>query len=282
MQKLIISVLGNYINAMTHVLPSHAASVGFRLFCTPFRVSLKSHQKDFLDSGSKTEMLVDGQRIAVYKWNNGPRKVLFLHGWQSHSFRWKNYIEQLPPSEYTVYSIDAPGHGLSSGSFLTVPVYSRVVENFLGEHGPVDTIVSHSLGSFTTLYTLAENPELRAERLVLLASPGEAAEFLAFYSKTLKLSDKAVNLIKSYFEKKIGKQIEEFSAIAYAKKLNVDTLIIHDEEDVQTSHTNSIAIHEALKSSKLILTKGLSHNLKSPSVVNAVTEFVGKKAVESV
>jgi hypothetical protein len=279
MKKILPFFLGRYINAMSYLFPAHAASLGFRIFCLPVRVPIKSYQKDFFDTASQSFLTYNGEEIKIYKWNNGPRKILFLHGWQSHSFRWKSYLESFPPDEFTIYSIDAPGHGMSSGSFLTVPLYSEILEKFILQHGPVD-IVSHSLGSFTTLYTLHRLPLLPVGKLVLLAPPGEATEFLAFYQRTLNLSDKAVTLIKDYFENfieqeiDIEQEIEFFSAPKFADGLMHSGLIIHDEDDDETPVHHAMAIHKVWKRSTLVVTKGLSHNLKSKEVIMRVAGFI--------
>jgi pimeloyl-ACP methyl ester carboxylesterase len=274
MKNLIPFALGRYLNVMSILYPHHAASFGFRLFCYPFRSPLKRHQKKFLQTGERSVMQHQGIGVTIYRWGNGPKTILFLHGWQSHSFRWKNYIEQFSPAEYTLYALDAPGHGMSTGSFLTVPLYSEVIEKFIHEKGPVDAVVSHSLGSFTLLYTLHRLPLLPVNRVVLLASPGEATEFIAFYKSTLKLGDRCVKQILGHFQDVIQEPVEFFSAAKFAESLNRPGLIIHDEDDDETPYQHSVAIHKAWKKSSLILTKGLSHNLKGHQIITRVAAFV--------
>jgi pimeloyl-ACP methyl ester carboxylesterase len=279
MKKLIPFILGRYINVLSLLSPSFAGATGFRIFCYPFRSPLKPYQKDFFSTAEQSLIRHEGIDIKIYKWNNGPKKVLFLHGWQSHSFRWKNYLESFPANEYTLYALDAPGHGMSGGSFLTVPLYSDIIERFIIETGEFEAIISHSLGSFTTLYTLYRLPLLPVHRLVLLAPPGEATEFIAFYQKALGLSDRALKNITSHFEDVITEPVEFFSAPKFAESVSRQGLIIHDEEDEETSFKHSVAIHRAWKKSDLVITKGLSHNLKSQEIVNRVSAFVREESV---
>jgi pimeloyl-ACP methyl ester carboxylesterase len=173
-----------------------------------------------------------------------------------------------------LYSIDAPGHGLSSGTFLTVPLYSEVIEKVMLDLGEFKAIIGHSLGSFTTLYTLHRNVALSVNKLVLLASPGEATEFFAFYKKSIGLTDKTITAIKGYFEKFIGEKVEYFSATSFARAVDRPALLIHDEEDEETPYVHSLNIHKALKGSQLRITRGLTHNLKSKSIVDQVISFV--------
>lgn len=279
MKHLIPFLAGRYINAMSAIFPAHAASFGFRMFCYPFRAPLKPHQLEFFGTAEQSTLTHQGIEIKVYRWNNGPRKILFLHGWQSHSFRWKNYLKQFPADEYTLYALDAPGHGLSKGSFLTVPLYSEVIEKFIREKGVVfDTVISHSLGAFTVLYTLHRLPLLPVSKLVLLAPPGEATQFVSFYRDALKLSERSIRMITEYFESVIEKPVDYFSAPKFAASIKLPGLIIHDKDDDETAYTHSVAINKAWPGSSLVLTEGLNHNLKTPEVIQRVGAFARSDA----
>jgi pimeloyl-ACP methyl ester carboxylesterase len=281
MKKLVPFLLGRYINTMAHIAPGISGRHGFRLFCYPFRAPLKHYHKSFMDTAERTQIVVDDLKIQLYKWGTGENKILFLHGWQSHSFRWKNYIDKFPLDKFTLYAIDAPGHGMSSGNFLTVPIYSNVVEEVINELDGVHSIISHSLGAFTTLYTLYRLPELPVQKLVLLASPGEATEFIEFYKETLQLSQKSVDQILDHFQYIIDEPVTFFSASKFAASVKQQTLIIHDEGDDETSYNHSVSIHRAMKDSKLELTKGLGHNLKSKEIVQKVQDFVESSNVRA-
>jgi pimeloyl-ACP methyl ester carboxylesterase len=67
---------------------------------------------------------------------------------------------------------------------------------------------------------------------------------------------------------------EFFSSVKFAARLNVPRLIIHDEEDPEAPYHYSKPLQLAWGKSKLITTKGLGHNLRSPSVVKEVVEFI--------
>jgi pimeloyl-ACP methyl ester carboxylesterase len=274
MQKLLPFVFGRTINALAIVAPKLCGKIGFRLFCYPIPSKMKGFHHKFLETANQSTFNVNGNEIKLYRWGNGPKNILFLHGWQSHSFRWKSYIDAFPSKEYSLYAIDAPGHGLSSGSFLTVPLYSEVIEKLIADLGQVDAIISHSLGSFSTLYTLYRVPSIPVKRVVSLASPGEADEFVAFYKTALRLSNRSMNHIKRHFESVIQKPVSFFAAASFAAHVTCPGLIIHDENDDETSSLHSVNIHKAWKNSRLKITTGLTHNLKSPEIVQEVLKFV--------
>lgn len=280
MKKLLARTIGLWINLLAWVAPRQAAKFGFEFFCRPFRLKLTDKHLEFLHSGERSTFIHAGETIQAYKWGSGPRNILLLHGWQSHTFRWKSYVDALDKEKYTVYSLDAPGHGLSSGSFMTMPLYSEVVEKFIGQIGTVDTVLSHSIGGFTAIYTFYRLPAMAPSRLVVLAPPGEAQDFMTFYIGTLKLSDRAAMLIQGYFEERVKQKPAYFSAPRFATALSSQGLLIHDEEDQDASVEHSRRINGAWTNSHLIVTKGLGHNLRSEKVMDYVLDFVEHDLVE--
>jgi pimeloyl-ACP methyl ester carboxylesterase len=274
MKTLIIRMYGIYLNLLGFISPAKAGHVGFLMFCRPFRLPISQKQKEFFNTADKFSVDLEGKHIQGYRWGHGPKKILFLHGWQSHTYRWKTYVEAISKEDYTVYSLDAPGHGLSEGDFLSVPLYSTLMENFIKEYGPIDTVAAHSLGGFTLLYTLYRQPLLPVGKVILMAPPGEANDFVSVFRKTLKISDRTLQLVLDHFVSRYEVSPEYFSAIRFAAKVNVKGLIIHDEEDTEAPYHYSIPLQQVWEKSKLITTKGFGHNLRSTVVVKQVVDFI--------
>ncbi|AHM63340.1 hypothetical protein D770_25475 [Flammeovirgaceae bacterium 311] len=274
MKQTITKIIGRYLNTIARVSPKTAGRHGFNVFCYPYRAPIKPFHKAFLDTAEKFCFSHSHTRMQGYRWGQGPKKVLFLHGWQSHSFRWKNYIQALPKEEYSIYAIDAPGHGFSKGKYLTVPLYSAVIQELIASLGGVDAMVSHSIGAFSAMHALYINPALSVGKLVVMASPGDAMSFIDFYQQTLKLTERTTRLTIDHFEEVIGKPVHYFTATRFAEKLKVPGLIIHDREDKEAPYEAGVAIHKAWKGSKIISTEGLAHNLRSPEVVEMVSNYL--------
>jgi pimeloyl-ACP methyl ester carboxylesterase len=275
MKNLIIRLYGFYLNTLAVVSPAKAAETGFLLFCKPFRVPITQKQKQFFNSADKLSIDHEGEKIQLYRWGRGEKKILFLHGWQSHTYRWKTYIEALRSDQaYTIYSLDAPGHGLSSGDFLSVPLYSALIENFIRDNGPFHAVVGHSLGGFSLLHTFHKYPLLQINQVVLLAPPGEASDFISVFQKTLKLNSKALDLVLERFASKYDVTPDYFSTTRFIKSVNVKGLIIHDEDDDEAPYRYSIPLHQSWERSRLITTKGFGHNLRSTTVVKEVVDFI--------
>jgi pimeloyl-ACP methyl ester carboxylesterase len=281
MKTLIVKSLGAYLNFLAYVSPGKAKGAAFDLFCRPFRTPINEKQKVFFASAEKFTIENDDHVIQGYKWGSGEKKIVFLHGWQSHTYRWKSYIEALPTEEYTIYALDAPGHGLSNGKFLTVPLYSSIIHQLILQLGDVHAVVGHSLGSFSLLYTFYKNPLMPVRKVVLMAPPGEASDFLDLYKKTLGLSQKVADLVVENFVDLYDVKPDYFSTAKFAAAVKVPGIIIHDEDDQEAPYRYAQSINRAWPKSKLITTKGMGHNLKSASIVQTVVGFISGSLEEA-
>jgi pimeloyl-ACP methyl ester carboxylesterase len=242
MKKFLYKILGVYLNTLAYIAPGPAAKQGFRLFCFPVKIPLKPNHKKFLDKGVDTTFQHGSDTIQVYKWGNGTKKILFLHGWQSHSFRWKNYIEALSGEDFTMYSLDAPAHGYSTGNMLHVPLYSDVIESFIKSAGTMDAVVCHSMGGFAMVYSLYRSPSLPVKQLVIMGAPGEAMDFVSVYKNLLSLSNKMIGLTLDYFKSHFGKPMDFFSVSRFASGLSQPGLIVHEKLDKEAPYEHALKL----------------------------------------
>jgi pimeloyl-ACP methyl ester carboxylesterase len=272
--KTLLKMTGLGINALASVSPRLAGWVGLRLFCRPFRSPLRASHRRFFDSAESFSFSSGGHTVRAYRWGSGTRKLLLLHGWQSHSYYWKGYVEAFSKEKYTLYSFDAPGHGLSGGHFLSVPLYAGLIHAFIRQQGPFEAAIGHSLGSFSLLYAWYRHAPLPVNKVVVLASPGNADEFFAAYQQTLRLSDRGLRSTIRRFEDAFGQPPSGFSAARFAAAVRVPGLILHDEHDSETPLRNAQVLHQSWPQSTLSVTKGLGHPLKSAAVLDQVSAFV--------
>ena len=275
MNKILLRSIGFYINTLAVIAPTFAARKGFELFCWPRRIKMKPHQLEFLNqSDEKFSIDYAGKKVQVYRWGKGEKKILLLHGWQSHSYWWRYVINRLSKEEFCIYSLDAPGHGLSEGDFLNLPHYSGLIEQFIVGQKSLHAILTHSFGGFASVYTLHRLPNLQVNKLVIMAAPGEVEYFFNYYQKMLSLSKRTIGLINDYFIKAIGHPPSYFKMIEFSKSLQVQGLIIHDTEDKEAPFQTAKDMNAVWKNSKLISTTGLGHNLKSKDLVEEVAKFI--------
>ncbi|WP_161625593.1 alpha/beta fold hydrolase [Cyclobacterium qasimii] len=200
---------------------------------------------------------------------------MFLHGWQSSSFRWKQYIELLSEDPaYTLLAFDAPAHGQSGGKLFTVPAYASLINKVLEGYGPIHAVVSHSIGSFSFFYAQAKHKLPVINKLIALSTPGSATEFIGFYKNSLKLNSETVKSITEEFQNVAGDDLDKISLPYLAKNLSIPGLIVHDQKDGLTDFSNARLLNQHWPQAELMTTTGLGHRLRSPEVVKAVIDFI--------
>jgi pimeloyl-ACP methyl ester carboxylesterase len=279
-KKMIPKLIGAYLNTLAFIAPSKVGKIGYNIFCTPLAPPVKQHHHKFLNTATQFTFVSDGVTLQGYQWGTGVKKVAFFHGWQSHSYRWKKYIEIFPHDEYTLYAFDGPAHGLSKGRYTNIPIYSDAISVFMEKVGRLDAIIAHSMGSFSLLHALHHHPHLSVGRLVLMGSPGEAQDFITFYQQFTGLSDRTFRFILDFFEKKLKRTPDYFSAPRFAATLRVPGVIIHDEADDEAPYKHAVRIHKVWPHSKLITTQGFGHNLRAPEVLEMVKDYVIERELQ--
>jgi len=85
MEKIIIKIVGYYINISSYVSKTYAANKALSLFGTPRRGFITDEQSDFLDTAYKEEFEYDKLPIMTYRWVGKKQTILLAHGWESNT-----------------------------------------------------------------------------------------------------------------------------------------------------------------------------------------------------
>src|SRR6266700_928983 len=99
-KELMIFFFRNYLNTLAWIASAKAGRDGFYLFCKPRRRAVKPHHLEFLNTSEKFAIDYVGKKVQGYKWGNGERKLLLVHGWESHSYWWKNIVSTLSKEKF--------------------------------------------------------------------------------------------------------------------------------------------------------------------------------------
>lgn len=271
--NFIKAFIGFYFNALAAIFPKLAGKQSFYFFCIPFKAKLKPKQQEYLNTAVQNSLLLDGKKIQAYSWGDGPNKILLVHGWQSNTYRWRKYIEEIDLSKHTIIGFDAPGHGNSEGLFCNVPLYEKTLRLVVKHFGVPNSLVSHSIGAFSSMYFMHKN-KISIDRFVSLATPFTAVQFVDVFQSELKVSAKLVKYMKSYFKVYTTHPVEYYSLENFTNEIQAKTLIIHDKNDESTGVDNSERLVELMRNAHLEITEGYGHRLKNQKVVNQVCEFV--------
>ncbi len=113
-------------------------------------------------------------RLHCERVGDGPRHVLFVHGWISSRRMWYDVAARLDPRVYTLHLLDVRGCGLSDRprEGHDLECYASDVRTALASMDRDVTLVGHSMGGKVAQYVAAERPaNLRA---LILVAPGTA------------------------------------------------------------------------------------------------------------
>ena len=75
-------------------------------------------------------------------------------------------------------------------------------------------------------------------------------------------------------KKNLNQTPQYFSSPAFAKEIKIPCLIIHDKNDEEAPLETAMALHKNWEGSKIIITEGLGHHLKSDELIVEVEAFV--------
>ena len=199
MKKLITQLIGSYINLTAPLAPRYNGDLIFKLVCSVNSPPLIPKTKAFFDFGTTTLLPTTHKDVALHAWGTGEQNLLFLHGWQSNAKQWQAYVEQLDLNKYTIYALDAPGHGSSLGSHLNLELYRYAIEQAINHIGEVHCVICHSLGSLAMSYAYLYHPKVAVSSYVIMGSPGAMNDILEYSRNILSLSRKGMTVIKYAF-----------------------------------------------------------------------------------
>lgn len=271
-----LNVVRSLFRGLTPIAPAVAAELAVALFRRPPGHRGSETERVALASGQKIDLPLNGRRLAVWRWGEGPA-VLLVHGWGSRGARLASFIAPLTEAGFSVVAFDAPGHGASAGKLSSLPQFISAIEEVGRRFGLVEAVVAHSMGGAAT--TLAMGRGLSVGRAVFLAPAADPAGYSARFADLVGLAPALLARMKAKIEKRFGTRWEEFDVLGAARKMTAPLLVFHDPDDRDVAWTDGAAIVAAWPGAELVSTEGLGHRriVHDASVVaRAVAFLVGK------
>lgn len=261
---------------LTRISPFLASRFAAQLFLTPFKYPLPKREKEMDEKAEQKSMLVKAinRKIIVYKYGEGTKKVLMVHGWSGRGTQMAILAKQLVDKGFTVISFDAPAHGKAPGRMSMMPFFIESIHEISKDYGPFDSAIGHSLGGMSLLRAVKEGLPLK--KLVIIGTANSVTHITKEFARNMKLNDVVANKMKSYFDKKFGQDMDVYSGALSAESVKIPTLVVHDKNDVDVDVSSAYEISEKLVNNELFLTEGLGHRkvLGNPEVINKITTFV--------
>ncbi|MFI5529029.1 alpha/beta fold hydrolase [Kitasatospora sp. NPDC051853] len=278
---LSVALIRTTLNATAALSPLLAGRAAFAVFRRPVRRSrLRPEERELHAAAAVERIEVHGTAVTTYRWGDGARPVLLLHGWRSRASRYAALIPRLRVLGLTVVTFDAPGHGESAGRTVTVLDYREAIRQLHDRHGPFEAVVAHSLAVPAAVLALRDTA--KAERLVAIAGPGDFDLFPRAFSAGLGLGGWAVPELRRRITAMLppGLEYPGLSPVHRPEELALPVLLVHDEDDRVIPYDQSGPLHAAYEpyGARLLTTRGLGHNrvLTEPAVLDNVLGFLSE------
>ncbi|MBO2545553.1 alpha/beta fold hydrolase [Salegentibacter agarivorans] len=276
-QRLLVP---NYIrytgNVLSKLSPFVASRFAGQLFLTPFKYKLPEREKnmDELSKQYRAEIPKTGREIVVYEFGESKKKILLVHGWSGRGTQLAKIAETLKAEGFSTISFDAPAHGKAPGRKSMMLDFIDSIQFLNEKYGPFEAVIGHSLGGMATLRAVKEG--LNTKKLVIIGTANSITHITREFARNLKMNRKVADKMKAHFDKKFDIDMDSYSGAISAKEVNVPTLVVHDEDDVDVEISSAYDIHKALENSELFITKGLGHRriLGDSKVINKITTFI--------
>ncbi len=269
--------VGFFLNLLYFFNAKKSTAIAYTLFSTPQSGRLTSATlPDFLQDAKLDRLLFKQHQIQTYRWKGNGPTILLVHGWQSNSSRWQQLIEFLKQSDFNLITLDAPAQGLSNGTEFSPPIYASFIDIVLRKYRP-KILISHSLGSFTSLYQLTQKNYPDLEKNIILACPNAFKSIVTNYQNLMSFSNQNYRNLVRRMENQINMPLEEYNSERFMQKIALPTLIIHDKSDETIPFSEALSILKASSSASLLVTENLGHSLQHLKVYQGIAHFINSK-----
>ena len=275
-QKLAILYISTKLKILNIISPRKAVRETFKIFSTPPTRTNKPASAIF-KKAEKHAVMVDDIEVMLFHWPKpGAQKITILHGFESSVTNFDSYISQLIERGFEVLAADAPGHGISGGKQLTLPLYVKTIEAIDQQFGPITGFVSHSFGGLALAHYMEEKENNYDKKLVFIAPATEVTTAVDNFFELLQLKGSIKTSFENYIQE-LGKQpLEYFSVKRTMAKIHSKVLWIHDKEDKVTPLKDiEPLIENQTDNIEFVITKGLGHSriYRDEDVIKKVVAF---------
>jgi Serine aminopeptidase, S33 len=287
-QKLAMRYTRAQLNILSLVSLRKSAEKALRIFVTPRR-RRKGKLPPIFETGEPISFRQNGHPVRGHRWQpysdalrpsaetEAPKKVLIVHGFESASRVFGNYVAALLKKGYEVVAFDAPGHGLSGGKRLFISEYVQMLSAAEQNYGPFHSWLAHSLGGLALALALEDMPTDGECRLVLVAPVPGLAQAFGEWARELQLPAELGREVEEYVKEKSGHPLAWYSLRRVVGSLAMQILYIQDEGDTVIPIDEAKLIQgDGHANIRFLLTTGLGHKkiYKDMDVQDQIVDFL--------
>lgn len=279
------SLLSTTLNITARVAPGPVGRMAFALFVRPLgRPRVRAGEAEVMARAVTGRIVVDGIPVTTYRWGEGGRPVLVVHGWTSRASRFTGFVEALRAQGRTVVSFDAPGHGESGGRATTILRQREIIRQLHAQYGDFSAVVAHSFGVVATFFALRDG--IRADRIVGIGGVADFDYLAAQFRANLGVNQAVEDALRRHVQRRLFPAEPDvwprFDACRRPGEIPSDILLVHDVDDDTVAPSQSRALAAAYgERARLIETQGLGHRriLADPDIIATAADFLAGEAV---
>jgi predicted alpha/beta hydrolase family esterase len=273
-RKILAKIIGLYINLLSYILPDKALVMAYGFFSEPRKGKLQKEKlPKILQEAILASIQYKDYNFQTYTWQGNQNKILLIHGWESNAARWEKLLQFLKKSNNTIIAIDAPAHGLSSGTEFDVPTYAEFINEICKIHKP-RIIIGHSMGGVACTYYQHHYQQNHLEKMILLGSPSDFNVLMQNFTNTLGLNTKVYKLINEYIKKRFNINTDEFTSQKFLKNTNIKGIIAHDLNDDVVHFSEAQKLASTWQKAQFIETNGLGHSMHDDKLYQNIYQFL--------
>ena len=264
------------VRIASYLFPNQITKFAYNYLTNPQIRKLRTNELVTLEKATKAKFKFKYFDIQLYTWKGGEKNVLLIHGWEGQAGNFSDLIEKLLASGFTVYSFDAPSHGLSTRGKTNFFEFTELTGILIKKFG-VKLLVSHSFGGVATTYALFQNQDIEIKKYVLITTPDKFTERIDDVSEIIGITDKVKNRLITRLENETNSDVRNLNVSDFVKSINVkNALIIHDINDKVIPISRSKNVHQNWTESEFLEIDGTGHFriLRTEKVIDKVIDYL--------
>lgn len=250
--------------AVASSFDTQAAKV-YDLFTRPAsRAKVSAGDRALIERAERGRFELGGTEVVTYRWGDGHRPVVLVHGWASCAARLAGLATALHEQGHSVLAFDLPGHGESGGELSSIVECRDIIRELQAQYGAFSALVGHSFGSLCSFFAVREG--VKADALVGISGVSRFDHLISEMRNMLGLSPEMEAELRRRLENDLfagESNIWVRFASPYApEQIGVQRiLLVHDEGDETTHVSQARETAEAYGDrAELVVTQGLGHN----------------------
>lgn len=272
------------LKTLDRIAQATAARLMLTKFVTPRRKRDFNYTDQLPEGGRRISVVHNLTQLTGWTWGETGPAVLLIHGWEGHTGRMIPLIRPLLQAGYRVFTLDAPGHGLSPATKTDLLDVGRAIQATMEQIGEFYGVIAHSFGAAATTIMLGREPKLMPKKLILLSPMRDLQQHLDIFASIAQLSPQGKERVSELVEKRVGLPFEMVSAVEAVQAFRTPGLVILDRDDPLIPYEAGATIAYNWYGTRFISTEKLGHRqgLNNADVMKCILNYLASLQIQPV